>query len=698
MTSEPAGLDCTAKRGVQTGVCEYTFSWRAGGGSDTLSVVLTATADAKSWVSSSPIPRALGGTSKRTFTLRDGIPGFISSITFSRARWPVEVTRTGAGTGRVSTPRGIDCGFGYVCADGIDCGSACKAIVDVDKTITLTATPDAGAVFKAWTGACTGQGATCTLTVTHAVSTNAVFDVAGPPTTTPTPRADKSVVASVLAARAGKSRLGVRIVEVELAADEDLAVALTLARKGKKLVFKRFSSVKEGQRVLTLVLPKTLRGGLATLQIAADDAAGNRKGWRRTVRTIPARTKVVRRTTGSNAPPFDPCASANCATLVVKADGNGSGRITSEPAGIDCVVTASVSSGTCEYRFWPSSVAALDVTVRYRAATGSAVAHKGGLSETATVGYDLSSGTTATFNYRSFVLKKVPVSVTKSGAGTGRVTGTPGSIDCGSSCKTTLDYGTKITFTAKPDAGAVFKTWTGPCNGQGATCTLTVKEAVSTNAVFELKPAPAPPPPPPTTSTTAADTSVDASLLAARAGKSRLGTRIVEVELAADEDLAVALTLARKGKAIAGKRFARVKEGRRVIVLVLSKRLARGPATLVIAANDAAGNRRLWTRSVRVPSASTRPKRSLAALAAAPTPCRARITAAGHTWAVATNGFPCAAAGPIVRKLAAKTAPPPVGRYPGTHAGLVCVGRLPGKKPSLIICGTPSRGFTAVRT
>ena len=83
---------------------------------------------------------------------------------------------------------------------------------------------------------------------------------------------------------------------------------------------------------------------------------------------------------------------------------------------------------------------------------------------------------------------------------------------------------------------------------------------------------------------------------------------------------------------------------------------------------------------------------------AAPTPCLVRITAAGHTWAVSTtNGFPCAAAGPIVRKLAAKTAPPPVGRYSGTYARLVCVGRLPGKKPSLIICGTRSRGFTAVR-
>ena len=82
----------------------------------------------------------------------------------------------------------------------------------------------------------------------------------------------------MLAARAGKSRLGARVVEVELAADEDLAVALTLSRKGKKIALKRFAQVKEGRRVLTLVLPKTLRKGIATLGIAADDDAGNRKG------------------------------------------------------------------------------------------------------------------------------------------------------------------------------------------------------------------------------------------------------------------------------------------------------------------------------------------------------------------------------------------------------------------------------------
>ena len=166
-------------------------------------------------------------------------------------------------------------------------------------------------MFKTWTGACNGQGATCTLTVTKATSTNAVFDVAAP-TPTPTPAADKSVDASVLAARAAKTRLGARVVEVELAADEDLAVALTLARKGKKLALKRFARVKEGRRILTLVLPKTLRKGLATLQIAADDAAGNRKGWRRTVR-VPSLD--VRHRTLAVAPAPSPClAGYYCAT------------------------------------------------------------------------------------------------------------------------------------------------------------------------------------------------------------------------------------------------------------------------------------------------------------------------------------------------------------------------------------------------
>ncbi len=489
LTSAPAGLDCTANRGVQSGVCEYTFSWPASG-SNTLSVVLTATADSKSWVDHEMV---LGETYKYPITLRDGEPRFFSHIIFNRARWHVEVTKTGTGTGRVSGP------------NGIDCGSVCKTIgsVDVDKKITLKAAPDAGAVFKAWTGACSGQGATCTLTVLRETFTNAVFDLKPQTTTTTstTTTADRRVDASVIAARAGKSRLGARIVEVEFAGDEDLAVTLTLYRKGKTLALKRFARVKEGRRVLTLTLPKPLKRGPATLGITASDAAGNRRAWTRSVR-VPSRV-TGRKTLARMTAALDPCSSANCATLAVAAGGKGSGRITSEPAGIDCVVTASVSSGTCNYRFlWPTSGGDLSVTLRLKPATGSTGLSPGGPYESASVAYHLHPGSTTLFNYTMFVLRKLQVSVTKSGVGTGRVIGTPGSIDCGSTCKTTVEYGTKVAFTAKPDTGALFKAWTGPCSGQDATCTLTVKEALSTNAVFELKP-------PNTTTTTTTTTTHD---------------------------------------------------------------------------------------------------------------------------------------------------------------------------------------------
>jgi hypothetical protein len=64
-----------------------------------------------------------------------------------------------------------------------------------------------------------------------------------------------------------------------------------------------------------------------------------------------------------------------------------------------------------------------------------------------------------------------------------------------------------------------------------------------------------------------------------------------------------------------------------------------------------------------------------------------------------TGGLRCAVAGRVLLRLASRPAPLPVGRYRGTHSGLVCVGRPPGKKPRLLICGNPrtGRGFTAAR-
>ncbi len=61
------------------------------------------------------------------------------------------VDRSGEGT-VTSTPSGIDCGVG------------CSALFDAGTPVALAATPDAGATFLGWTGACSGLG-DCTPTV-----------------------------------------------------------------------------------------------------------------------------------------------------------------------------------------------------------------------------------------------------------------------------------------------------------------------------------------------------------------------------------------------------------------------------------------------------------------------------------------------------------------------------------------------------
>jgi uncharacterized repeat protein (TIGR02543 family) len=69
-------------------------------------------------------------------------------------------------------------GPGSVTGGGIACGSVgstCKVDVAVGAKVTLTATPDAGATFSGWGGACTGSAKTCTLTMSTARTVSAGF-------------------------------------------------------------------------------------------------------------------------------------------------------------------------------------------------------------------------------------------------------------------------------------------------------------------------------------------------------------------------------------------------------------------------------------------------------------------------------------------------------------------------------------------
>ena len=80
-----------------------------------------------------------------------------------------------------------------------------------------------------------------------------------------------------------------------------------------------------------------------------------------------------------------------------------------------------------------------------------------------------------------------PLTVTKTGNGSGTVTSSPAGISCGPGCSADFISGTAVILTASPDAGSTFSGWSGDCIGTGA-CTVTMDTAKSVTATFSLLP------------------------------------------------------------------------------------------------------------------------------------------------------------------------------------------------------------------
>ena len=76
------------------------------------------------------------------------------------------------------------------------------------------------------------------------------------------------------------------------------------------------------------------------------------------------------------------------------------------------------------------------------------------------------------------------LSVKKSGAGTGTVSGT--GISCGSDCSETVETGTSITLDATPSSGSTFGGWSGSCSGN-IDCSFVLDTDKTVNAEFSLK-------------------------------------------------------------------------------------------------------------------------------------------------------------------------------------------------------------------
>jgi Divergent InlB B-repeat domain len=175
--------------------------------------------------------------------------------------------------------------------------------------------------------------------------------------------------------------------------------------------------------------------------------------------------------------------------LNVAGSGSGSGRVISDPAGVDCALSAGSVSGACAARFAPGTV----VTLQTQPGATSVFLAFGGDCAMATcqTTMEVPRSVTATFvpNYLSIVANAASV-------GGGRIVSAPAGIDCilngtapgTGACSTSFPVGTDVTLTQEPVAGATFVAWSANCTGNP--CMVTMGGQRIVDATFRMPQAP----------------------------------------------------------------------------------------------------------------------------------------------------------------------------------------------------------------
>ncbi len=171
-----------------------------------------------------------------------------------------------------------------------------------------------------------------------------------------------------------------------------------------------------------------------------------------------------------------PTADANNSTtytVTVTRGGGGGGTITSDPAGLDC-------PGTCTLTVADGQQVTLSATPDAGSSfvgwTGGGCSGLGDCAITATQNVLVEV---------AFALDGSLV-VTTDGTGTGVVTSNPAGINCGADCQQTYPAAETVVLTAAADASSTFAGWSGGgCSGTG-TCTVSVSATTMVTATFTL--------------------------------------------------------------------------------------------------------------------------------------------------------------------------------------------------------------------
>lgn len=162
--------------------------------------------------------------------------------------------------------------------------------------------------------------------------------------------------------------------------------------------------------------------------------------------------------------------------VTVAVAGNGSGSVTSSPAGINCPAKA------CSAVFPDKTQVTLTETPGtnfYFGGWGGACSGTTACSLTVTAAESVIATFTAGYT----------LTVTTSGSGTGTVTSSPSGIDCTSgsttACSATFPPNTAVTLTESANVPNQFSGWSQSCTGTATTCVVTLNTATnSAQAAF----------------------------------------------------------------------------------------------------------------------------------------------------------------------------------------------------------------------
>ncbi len=163
--------------------------------------------------------------------------------------------------------------------------------------------------------------------------------------------------------------------------------------------------------------------------------------------------------------------------LTVQRTGTGTGKVTSEPAGIDCGVNCTASFPEGEE---VTLTAIADPGSTFEGFSGPCTG-KGPCEVTMSEAREVTAGFAKEAGAPTHKL-----TLATEGGGTGTVTSDKGAISCSPFCSDDFEVGTKVTLTATSAPGSAFYSWKRCDSGgvNGRQCTVTMDKAKTVTAVF----------------------------------------------------------------------------------------------------------------------------------------------------------------------------------------------------------------------